>query len=80
MWARCQSRDTDRYGVTDPSELHRQDYRDQARNEETAGHVLCKRHAARLEGCTYTAPMRDLPSAWKARASSRQPGSAGQPA
>jgi len=61
----------------DPAEFTRTDYSGQARNEDSAGHVLCKRHAAQLEGCAYTAPMRELPPAWRTR---KQPEPAGQPA
>lgn len=76
----AQSHDTDRYGMTGPAELARTDYRQQARNEDNAGHVLCKRHAAQLEGRTFTTPMRQLPPAWRNRAGSKQPEPAGQPA
>lgn len=78
MWAACFSRDTDRYAVTDPGELTRPDYRDQRRDEDKAGHVLCKRHAARLEGRAWTAPMKELPPAWRTRGRQSEP--AGQPA
>jgi hypothetical protein len=77
MWSACHSRDTDRYAVTDPAELTRGNYREQGRDEDKAGHVLCKRHAAQLEGRAYSKPMRDLPPAWRARG--KQPEPAGQP-
>ena len=77
MWAACMNRDTSRYGATDPAELTRDNYRDQKRDEDTAGHVLCKHHAAQLEGRTYSAPMEDPPPAWRSKA--KQPERAGQP-
>jgi hypothetical protein len=65
-------------GCCGPAELTRADYRDQAREADKADRVLCKRHAAALEGRTWTAPMKDLPPARRNRG--KQPEAAGQPA
>jgi hypothetical protein len=57
MWSGCWARDTARYGVTDPAELARTDYRDRARDENAVGHTLCPAHAARLGGLIYRRPV-----------------------
>ena len=59
MWAACMSRDSDRCGVTDPSELTRRDYASQARDEDKCGLALCKAHAAVLEDRVHKAPRRN---------------------
>ena len=60
MWAGCWNRDSDRYGVTDPAELTRGGYRERPRDENKCGIVLCKSHAATLEGRAYTRPRSPL--------------------
>lgn len=55
-WPSCWGRDSDRYGVTDPAELTRGGYRDRPRDEGKCGIVLCKAHAAMLEGREYRRP------------------------
>jgi len=60
------SRDSDRYGVTDPAELRR-DYASQVRDEDKCGLALCKAHAATLEGRVHKAARRELPPSWRRR-------------
>ena len=57
MWARCQARDTSRYGVVEPGELARRNYRELPRDEDKAGHALCPAHAALLGGLIYRRPV-----------------------
>lgn len=67
MWPACFSRDCDRYGVTDPAELDRTDYREQRRDDDKSGLALCKPHAAILEGRVYQPPVKELRESWRNR-------------
>jgi len=70
-WPSCWARDTARYGVTDPAELYRTDFRDRPRDPERCGVTFCPAHAARLSGFRYVRPHAPLP-----RASARAAGPA----
>ena len=60
-WPECWQRDSSRYGVFDPSELTRGNYRERARDPELCGLTLCPAHAARLDGFRYVRAHQPLP-------------------
>jgi hypothetical protein len=53
MWPKCFARDTSRYGVTDPGELLRTDWRERPRDEDAVGLALCPKHANLLAGLIF---------------------------
>jgi hypothetical protein len=65
-WPACWNRDSDRYGVTDPAALAAR-----PSDPEACGIVLCKAHAARLQGQEYRRQLREVPPAWRSRGSAR---------